>query len=121
MIDKKSKKFKIKVPDDPNEKKKNKINRGAVCIDMVPATRITDIIIKLGIKPDIDIKMKKRDEFINSILGKTENFKKNELKEMDDDELKVIYFWYVKAKKAVMCDTIQKWFAERNLILEHEL
>lgn len=125
IIDKKTKKFKIRVPDDPSLGDKRKLHgKGATCISIVPVDRITDIIVKLGIKPRINVTMKKRSDFIDSILNKTGKFKKKDLKDENlysDDEIKSLYFWFVKAKKKDMCDTIEKWFDERGLILPHEL
>ena len=98
--------------------------RGTTCQEIVPKQRIIDIITdlnkkKINIKPPIEIIMKNREKFIDEIIQKNTHFKKEALVDMSDEELKSVYYWNVKAGKKEMCDSIEQWFKDNNL-MEYE-
>lgn len=96
--------------------------RGPVCMTIVPKQRINDIIDdlnkkKLNIQPPIDIVMKDKEKFISDILKRTNKFEEDDLNEMSNNRIKSIYYWYVKAGKKDMCDTLQNWFTDKELMM----
>ena len=117
--------------------------RGPTCREIVPKERIVDIINDLNqktinIKPPIDVVMRDRDKFISDLLKKgvdvgvkidTKGKKKSSdkiyeekkkiLEEMSDDRLKSVYYWNIKAGKQEMCDTMEAWFKDNDL-MEYE-
>jgi hypothetical protein len=110
----------MKVEKAQKDSRKNL--RGPVCMEMVPKQRIVDIIEDLNskkiiVKPPIDIVMKDRDKFISEILKYTDKYDSDDLDNMEDEQIKSIYYWYVKAKKKDMCDSLQQWFENNKLML----
>ena len=121
---KKKNKFKIITVQEEKSTDKRKNLRGTICMDMVPLKKVSDIIThinkdKLNIKPDIDIKMKDKSEFIKEILKEGSPYTRKDLKEMSDERLKNVYYWYTKSKKEEMCNSLEKWFKKKKL-LEYE-
>ena len=99
---------------------KRKMGRTPVC-SFIRKPEIAEKIDRinfngLNIRPPIDIVMKDRNKFIKDIIMKNPKFKEKDLKKRSDDEVKSIYYWYVKASKNVMCDAIEAFFKSKNLI-----
>lgn len=119
IISKKNK-FQIKFKGRDDSEDGRKKFTGAVCTTIVPKERIINVIEELNINPPQPVIMKKKKDFIDVILKKRKTKNKNarkELEEMDDEQLKSLYFWYAKASKKIMCDTIQQWFVNNDLLM----
>ena len=121
MANKKGHRFKV-MKVQPPKKKKSEDLRGPVCMEIVPKQRVIDIIEDLNkdeinIETPIDIVMKDREKFISDIVKRSDKYNEEELEEMDDERIKNIYYWYVKAGKKDMCNGLQNWFTEKELML----
>lgn len=114
----KDKKFKV-VTIDMTHKDKRKFNRGRLCFTLEKES-ILNIIERLNVRPPIDdiITIEDKYKCIQNII-RYSRYNSYELQHMSDEQFKSIYYWYVKAKKKDMCDILQRWFEENNLMI-HE-
>jgi superfamily II DNA or RNA helicase len=117
----KAKKFKIKEVK-PKQKDSRKDSRGYVCITKVPATEIISVINTinkddLNVKPPINVVIKDRKRALKELSRKVNKKMLEDLKKLDDDSFNSAYYWNVKASKKDLCDSLEKWFRENNLIM----
>ena len=102
---------------------KRKMGEGAVCLTMVPSKKILDIILKIYKKTDYfnipeDTELDSMNT-MKSLLVKKAKYTEKELDKQNEEDIKVIYYWYSKFSKPQICDNIRTFF-EKNNILQYE-
>jgi hypothetical protein len=109
----------ILVPD----KRKIRPGEGAMCMTMVPTSKILDIILKMYKKTDFfnvpsDFEIPSIDTMKN-ILSKKAMYSEEELKKYNKDDISIAYYWFTKFSKPKLCENIRKFF-EDNKIIQYE-
>jgi hypothetical protein len=106
---------------------KRRIGTGAVCTDMVPSKKILDIIIKLKKKTDFfnipetskDVINRKSLTEVKKTLIDKAKYKENDLDNLNEEEMRMAYYWVATFSKDLICNNIQSFF-EKNNILQYE-
>lgn len=123
IIARKKNKVKFKIMKVEEKKEDSRLNpRGAVCEEMVPITRINDVINsinmdRINIKAPIKIKINDKNDIIKRIHAKNPSMSTTYLSSLSDDDLSDLYYWYFKSSKKDMCSSLQKWFLENKLLM----
>ncbi len=89
----------ILMKEGKKELDKRKIAQGAVCVNMVPAKKILDVVLKLSKKtnyfniPDNLTNFPKVAEIKDKLIDKAK-YTNDELKQYDNDQIKIAYYWF---------------------------
>ena len=102
---------------------KRKMGEGAVCLTMVPSKKILDIIFKIYKKTDYfnipeDTELDSMNNMKKLLVDKAK-YTEKELDNYNEEDIKVVYYWYSKFSKPQICDNIRTFF-EKNNILQYE-
>ena len=111
----------ILMKEGKKELDKRKIAQGAVCVNMVPTKKILDVILKLSKKtnyfsiPDNVTNFPKISEMKDKLVDKAK-YTNDELKQYDNDQIQIAYYWFVNFTKPILCDNIKTFFENNNIV-----